>query len=98
MDIVNYDVRNAIANAERAAAKSSNPERTFSKTLSRQVLGAEGLRNKYLENADSGRGTWDWSAPITSTEQATILDNGRFTTDRDHSSEDGDPTYKTRKD
>jgi conjugal transfer mating pair stabilization protein TraG len=98
MDIMNYDVRGAIANAERVAAKSAVPERVFSEALSRQVLGSNGLRNKYLENADAGRGTWDWGAPITSTEQSKILDTGRFTTDRDHSSEDGDPTYKTRKD
>ena len=98
IDIVNYDVRNAIANAERVAAKSPSPERMFSEALSRQVLGDKGLRNKYLENADSGRGTWDLSAPITSTEQSKILDTGRFTTDRDHSSEDGDPAYKVRKD
>ena len=98
IDIVNYDVRNAIANAERVAAKSPSPERMFSEALSRQVLGDKGLRNKYLEKADSGRGTWDLSAPITSTEQSKILDTGRFTTDRDHSSEDGDPAYKVRKD
>ncbi|MBO9579579.1 MAG: conjugal transfer protein TraG N-terminal domain-containing protein [Sphingobium sp.] len=98
MDIVNYDVRSAIAAAERAASKSSTPAATFSNELSRQVLGRDGLRNRYLENADSGRSTWDYAAPLTSSEQDAILKGGRLNLDRDHGSGDGDPTYKTRKD
>jgi conjugal transfer mating pair stabilization protein TraG len=98
MDIVNYDVRSAIANAERAAAKSADPAATFSEELSRQVLGQDGLRNRYLQESSSGRGTWDYAAPITSMEQSSILEGGRFTTDRDRSAGDGDPTYRTRKD
>ncbi|WP_447725656.1 conjugal transfer protein TraG N-terminal domain-containing protein [Sphingomonas koreensis] len=98
MDIVNYDVRSAIANAERAAARSNNPAATFSEELSRQVLGQDGLRNRYLQESASGRGTWDYAAPVTSMEQSSILDGGRFTTDRNRSAGDGDPTYRTRKD
>lgn len=97
MDIVNYDVRSAIANAERAAAKSANPAATFSEELSRQVLGNDGLRSRYLQDSASGRGTWDYAAPITSMEQSSILEGGRFTTDRDRSAGDDDPTYRTRK-
>ncbi len=98
MDIVNYDARSAIAEAERIAARSPDPAATFSKELSRQVLGPKGLRNRYLENSASGRGTWDYVAPITSNEQSSILKGGRFSTDLDRSSGDGDPAYRTRKD
>ena len=98
MDIVNYDVRSAIANAERAAARSGDPAATFSQELSRQVLGQDGLRNRYLQESASGRSTWDYVAPITSMEQSSILKGGRFTTDRDHSAGDGDPAFRTRKD
>src|SRR5206468_2713424 len=52
LDIVNFDVRSSIAIAEQAAARSSNPERTFTATLSNQLLGDQGLRNRYLEQAD----------------------------------------------
>jgi conjugal transfer mating pair stabilization protein TraG len=97
IDITNYEVRDAIAAAERLSSKSNNPEHTFAEELSRQMLGPDGLRNRYLENAASGRGTWDWSSPMTSIEQSEILKSGRFSTDRDHSSGDGDPTYKVRK-
>lgn len=98
MDIVNYDVRSAIANAERAAAKSQDPAAAFSQELSRQVLGPDGLRNRYLENSASGRGTWDYAFPLTSWEQSAILEKGRFTTDLDKGSDDGDPKYRERKD
>jgi conjugal transfer mating pair stabilization protein TraG len=98
IDIVNYDVRNAIALAEHTAVRSRNPEAAFSAELSRQVLGNDGLRNRYLENADSARGTWDWAAPVTSLEQSSVLSSGRLTTDKDDSSGDGAPNLKTRKD
>jgi conjugal transfer mating pair stabilization protein TraG len=98
MDIANYDVRSAIAAAEEAAARSSDPARTFSHELSRQVLGSDGLRNRYLENAASGRGTWDYSSPVTSMEQSSVLNSGRHVTDRDRGPDDGDPKYRTRKD
>ena len=98
MDIVNYDVRNVIAAAERAASRSANPERAFSDELSRQVLGKGGLRNRYLENADSGRGTFDYVAPLASMEQSSVLGTGRLSGDRDHSRGDGDPLFKTRDD
>jgi conjugal transfer mating pair stabilization protein TraG len=98
IDIVNYDVRGIIAAAELHASKTKNPEGAFSEELSKQLLGPEGLRNRYLEQGASGRGTWDYSAPLTSMEQSQILGSGRFSTDRDHSAGDGDPDYKTRKD
>lgn len=98
MDIVNYDVRSAIAAAEKAAASSHRPEEAFSRELGQRVLGSDGLRNRYLENSDSGRSTWDYAAPVTSMEQSSVLNGGRFSTDRDHSNGDGDPTFKTRKD
>ena len=98
MDIVNYDVREAIAAAEKMSSRSSNPEKAFSEAISTQILGRDGLRNRYLDEASSGRGTWDWVAPVTSMEQTTILESGRFSTDRDQSSGDGDPSHKTRKD
>lgn len=98
MDIIAYDVRGAIAASERAAAKSSDPGRVFSEELSRQIMGPQGLRNRYLENAASGRGTFDWMAPVTSWEQSSVLSKGRLSTDRDRSDGDGDPTFKVRKD
>src|SRR3546814_4894693 len=39
IDIVNHDVRNAIANAERAASRSRTPEAAFSSELGRAILG-----------------------------------------------------------
>ncbi|WP_404337799.1 conjugal transfer protein TraG N-terminal domain-containing protein [Sphingomonas sp. MMS12-HWE2-04] len=98
MNIVNYDVRSAIAAAEKAASKAPDPSSAFASELSRQIMAPDGLRNRYLENSSSGRGTWDYLAPVTSAEQKSILSSGRFTLDRDHSSEDGDPEYRTRKD
>lgn len=98
MDIANYDVRSAIAMAEAAAARSSDPAQTFSRELSRQVLGTDGLRNRYLENAASGRGTWDYSSPVTSMEQSSVLSSGRHVTDRDRGPGDGNANYRTRKD
>jgi len=98
LDIMHYEVREAIAAAEKIASRSSNPVEAFSEAISDRILGREGLRNRYLENASSGRSTWDWAAPVTSAEQSTILDSGRFSTDRDHGSGDGDPTHKVRKD
>lgn len=96
IDIVNHDTRTAIANAERAAARSSTPERAFARELSRQILGESGLRNKYLGEADAGRGVGDLFAPITSYEQRTILENGRFSGDRENGAWDGDADFKKR--
>src|SRR3546814_14614822 len=76
--IVNYEVREAISAAERAAARSVNPEMTFTSELNRQVLGPEGLRNRYLGQADSARGTADITGPMTSLEQSSILSSGRL--------------------
>lgn len=96
IDIMNYDVREAIAQAERTAARSSNPERTFATELGRQVLGPRGLRNRYLGQADSGRGVGDVLAPLISIEQNQILNTGRFTGDLDHSVLDGGSEFKKR--
>jgi conjugal transfer mating pair stabilization protein TraG len=98
MDIVNYDVREVIASAEKAAARSGRPEEAFAKELSEGVLGNQGLRNRYLEQADSGRGTMQVTAPLTSMEQSSILSSGRLLLDRDHGPADGDSSYKERRD
>ena len=94
LDIVNYDVRGAISAAERAAARSSTPEATFTHELHRQVLGEEGLRSRYLDQADSARGTIDITGPMTSLEQSTILSKGRFSTDLANGPFDGDNSHK----
>ena len=98
IDIVNYNVREAIASAERVAARSARPEQAFTNELSSSVLGNGGLRNRYLEQADSGRGTVQITAPIVSAEQSSILNTGRLRADRDHGLGDGDPTFKERRD
>src|SRR3546814_4930376 len=66
----------------RAAPRSRTPEAAFSSELGRAILGADGLRNRYLDQADAGRGPWDATAPFTSIEQSQILRSGRFTGDR----------------
>jgi conjugal transfer mating pair stabilization protein TraG len=96
LDIVNYDVRGAIAAAEQAAARSSDPAAAFSRELSNRVLGPEGLRNRYLGDADAGRGTFDLLAPITSIDQSSVLKSGRFSLDSDLDPGDGDSTFKKR--
>lgn len=96
IDIVNYDVRSAIAAAERAAAKSDNPSASFTDELSHQILGEKGLRNRYLEQADSGRGTVDITGPLTSVEQSSILNKGRLSDDLANGPFDGDSTFKKR--
>lgn len=98
IDIVNYDVRSAISSAERAAARSGNPDQAFSRALSEELLGNRGLRNRYLENADSGRGTADITGPITSVEQSSVLNRGRFSDDLANGPFDGDPSFKERRD
>jgi conjugal transfer mating pair stabilization protein TraG len=98
IDIVNFEVREAIAGAERAASRSNSPAETFSKELSRQILGERGLRNRYLEQADAGRGTADVTGPLTSIEQSSILRTGRFSNDLQNGPFDGDPSFKERKD
>lgn len=97
LDIVNYDVRNAIATAERAAARSPHPENAFSSALSREVLGRDGLRNRYLRQADASRGTDDITGPLTSIEQRSILNSGSFSTDLDNGWTDGSSEFKERK-
>ncbi len=97
LDIVNYDVRDAIAKAERAAARSSVPEKAFSSALSREVLGSDGLRNRYLRQADASRGTDDITGPLTSIEQRSVLNSGSFSTDLDNGWTDGNSEFKERK-
>ncbi|MFK4873836.1 conjugal transfer protein TraG N-terminal domain-containing protein [Novosphingobium sp. ZW T3_23] len=98
MDIVNYDVRSVIAEAEMAASKTNNPAAAFSEILSEQMLGKDGLRNRYLDEAAFGRSIVDVNAPMSSIEQRKILNSGRLSTDRDYGWGDVDPTYRTRKD
>jgi conjugal transfer mating pair stabilization protein TraG len=94
LDIVNYDVRESIAAAERAAARSSTPEAAFSRELSNRILGTEGMRNRYLQDADNGRATFDITGPLTSLEQNSVLAKGSFSTDIPGSPGDGDSTFK----
>src|SRR3546814_3151564 len=71
LDIVNYDVRESIAAAERAAARSSDPAATFSREMSNRILGNDGIRNRYLQDADNGRATFD----ITGDRKSTRLNS-----------------------
>lgn len=96
IDILNYDVRSAIANAEQDAAKSQNPADTFARHLSERVLGRGGLRNRYLEDADDGRATFDVTGPFSSLEQNSVLSTGRFSNDVDGSQADGNSEFKTQ--
>lgn len=96
IDIVNYDVRSAIAASERAAARSNDPAATFSRELSDRILGPDGMRNRYLGDADAGRATFDVTGPLTSVEQNSVLKSGRFSTDIDGSPGDGDSSFKKR--
>lgn len=96
IDIVNYDVRESIAAAERAAARSSDPAATFSQELSDRILGPDGMRNRYLQDADSGRATFDITGPLTSIEQNSVLKSGRFSNDLNNSFGDGDNSFKKR--
>ena len=96
LDIVNYDVRESIAAAERAAARSSDPAGTFSRELSNRILGSEGVRNRYLQEADNGRATFDITGPLTSLEQNSVLAKGSFSTDIAGSPGDGDSSFKKR--
>lgn len=89
LDVMNFDVRNAIKAAERAAFRSLTPESDFADELGRQVIGVGGLRDRYLEDARAGRGTADITSPITSIDQRSILRTGRFSLDLDNSPEDG---------
>jgi conjugal transfer mating pair stabilization protein TraG len=95
MDIMNYDAE-SIAAAERAAARSSDPEATFSRELSNRILGSEGMRNRYLQDADDGRATFDITGPLTSVEQNSVLSRGSFSTDIKGSLGDGDSSFKKR--
>lgn len=93
LDIVNYDVRQAIANSERSAAHSGLPHQAFATELSNQVLGKAGLRNRYLSDADGGRGTLDILSPVTSWEQSSLLSKGRPAFDPGDGPSDGDASY-----
>lgn len=90
LDIVNYDVRNAISQAERFAAHSNAPESAFATELSRQITGEDGLRDRYLKDGRAGRGTFDPNGPITSIDQRAILESGRFSLDPANGSGDGE--------
>ncbi|WP_454884376.1 conjugal transfer protein TraG N-terminal domain-containing protein [Sphingomonas oryzagri] len=98
VDILNYEIRDALASAEQKSAHSTSPEASFTDELAKQVLGASGMRNRLLEQADSARGTADFEAPVTSFEQSSILSKGRFADDLPHGPFDGDPSLKERRD
>lgn len=94
LNIVNFDVRQALANAERSAARSANPAEALSRRLATEILGPNGLRNRYLVDADSARGTVDLTAPVTSIEQSSLLSSGRFSSDLKNGPFDGNPSFK----
>jgi conjugal transfer mating pair stabilization protein TraG len=96
LDAMSYDVRGVIAQAGRSAAKSDNPEAAFAAELGRVVLGPDGLRNRYRDQADAGIGVGDILAPIVSSEQRSILDTGRFSGDRDGGRWDGNDGSRKR--
>jgi conjugal transfer mating pair stabilization protein TraG len=96
LSIVNYDVRQAIANAEYAASKAGQPADAFTNRLTSEILGPNGLRNRNLGDADSARGTTDLNAPVTSFEQSSLLYSGRFSTDLANGPTDGDGSFKKR--
>ncbi len=96
LDINNYDVRAAIAASEAASVRSKSPAQTFTDNLSRELLGENGLRNRYLSQADAARATFDITGPLTSLEQSSLLSKGRFSTDIAHSPGDGDAEFKRR--
>ena len=98
LNIVNYDVRSAISEAEVVSARAERPEEVFAHALSIRILGSRGLRNQYIEQADSARGTFDISGPLTSREQSALLGSGRFSDDLARGPFDGDPAFKERKD
>lgn len=94
LNIVNFDVRQAIANSERSASQAKSPAEAFVNNLSKEILGPNGIRNRYLGEADSGRGVIDPTAPITSIEQNSLLNHGRFSTDLGAGPFDGAPAFK----
>lgn len=96
LDIANYEVRNALSAAERAASLSREPEKAFATELSQQILGGEGMRNRYLGQADAGRGVVDITAPLTSIEQTAILNTGRLSSDLEDGPFDGNTSSKRR--
>jgi conjugal transfer mating pair stabilization protein TraG len=93
---VNFAVRQAIGNAEQASARSHSPHQAFSMELSEQILGKDGLRNRYIRDADNGRGTFDINAPVTSFEQSSVLSKGRLSNDPVGGFSDGNGSFKTR--
>lgn len=94
LNIVNHDVRQALANAESLSARSTNPSEAFTNGLATEILGPSGLRNRYLNDVDSGRGIVDVTAPVTSLEQSSLLSHGRFSTDMASGPFDDDPPFK----
>ena len=81
LDVINHDVRSAITSAQQAALRSQNPQRAFAEALADTIIGTNGLRDHYLRQADSARGTADITSPFTSIEQSSVLTKGRFSDD-----------------
>src|SRR3546814_19885517 len=93
-DVCSSDL--SIAAAERAAARSSDPAATFSREMSNRILGNDGIRNRYLQDADNGRATFDITGPLTSLEQNSVLAQGSFSTDIQGSPGYGDSNFMKR--
>ncbi|WP_454798450.1 conjugal transfer protein TraG N-terminal domain-containing protein [Novosphingobium lindaniclasticum] len=98
LDIVNYDVRSAIASAEQAAARRKDPEKVFSEALSDGILGRGGLRNEYLGEAAAGHSVYDPTSLFGTLEQYSVLKTGRLSTDLNQGIGDADPKYRRRND
>jgi conjugal transfer mating pair stabilization protein TraG len=96
LNVVNHDVRSVIAAAEKSASRSLRPEDAFVRELRSGILGSDGLRNRYLREGDAGRGTFDITSPVTSLEQSSLLNTGRFSTDIDRGPGDGNSEFKGR--
>lgn len=94
LDIVNYEVRAAISAAERQAARSHQPAEAFARSIHDQIMSEDGLRSRYLNQANDGRGTVDLSAPITSAEQSSLMRKGRFLLDPSQGPGDGNSQTK----
>ena len=86
LNVISHDIRGAINESARASGGSAE---RFTQELSKRVFGDDGIRNRYLRQADSARGTFDPESPMTSAEQHSLLRSGRFTTDRAHGIGDG---------
>ena len=94
LSVNNFNVRGAVADAERAAARSLDPAATFTKVLGDRMFGEGGVRERYLDEAADRRSTADPTSPIASKEKASILSKGGFSFDTAGMPGDGTRTEK----